>query len=353
MRRNIVGTGPYLWAGVTYNARRVRRLRRVSFTANSSVSVLKFRHSLLGLFIACSSVIVSPAATAATPPAVKQQELASTSALLIDLKTNEVLYASNPDVVVPIASVTKLMTAMVALDAKLPLDQRLPITIRDAREMQGVFSRVRIGSEVSRREMLLMTLMSSENRAAASLAHHYPGGYRAFIQAMNTKAKALGMTDTRYVEPTGLSAQNVSSAHDLVKLLKASQAYPLIEQFSTTPEKTVAFSKPSYSLGFRNTNGLVRKPDWSIQVTKTGFTNAAGHCLVMRTVMDKREVAFVVLDAFGKYTHIADASRLKKWVETGKVTPVAPAALAYKQQKMAQRQLAGAAAASATVVGTR
>ena len=300
------------------------------------MSILKFRQSILGLLLACGSVILAPSVTAA-PKDAAQQELASGSALLIDLKSNEVLYSSNPNLVVPIASVTKLMTAMVALDAKLPLDERLPVTIRDAREMQGVYSRVRIGSEISRREMLLLALMSSENRAAASLAHHYPGGYNAFVQAMNTKARALGMTHTHYVEPTGLSEQNVSSATDLVKLLKASQAYPLIEQFSTTSEKTVAFHKPNYTLGFRNTNALVRKPDWSIQVTKTGFTNAAGHCLVMRTVMNHRNVAFVVLDSFGKYTHMADASRLKKWLETGKTTPVAPAALAYKQQRMAKR----------------
>jgi D-alanyl-D-alanine endopeptidase (penicillin-binding protein 7) len=226
----------------------------------------------------------------------------------------------------------------VVLDAKLPLDEVLPITIREVPEMRGVFSRVRIGSEVSRREMLLMTLMSSENRAAASLAHHYPGGYSAFIQAMNAKARALGMRDTRYVEPTGLSEQNVSSANDLVKLLRASQNYPLLSQFSSTREKTVAFRKPSYTLGFRNTNALVRKPNWDIQLTKTGFTNAAGHCLVMRTRMNGRPVAFVVLDAFGKYTHMADANRLKTWIETGTITPVPAAALAYTQQKMAQRQ---------------
>jgi D-alanyl-D-alanine endopeptidase (penicillin-binding protein 7) len=314
---------------------------------------MKFRHSILGLLLACGSVMLSPTVTAA-PKVSPQQELASGSALLVDLKTNEVLYSSNPDMVVPIASVTKLMTAMVVLDAKLPLDQRLPVTIREAREMQGVFSRVRIGSEISRREMLLLALMSSENRAAASLAHHYPGGYGAFIQAMNAKARTLGMVHTRYVEPTGLSERNVSSANDLVILLKASQAYPLIEQFSTTNEKTVVFRKPNYTQGFRNTNALVRKPDWSIQLTKTGFTNAAGRCLVMRTEINDRPVAFVVLDAFGKYTHMADASRLKKWIETGKVTPIAPAALAYKQQKMAQRQLAGQSGdAAAAVVGAR
>src|SRR5690606_5499962 len=242
------------------------------FTFFRCLSV-KLRHSIFGLLLACSSALTSPFASAA--PAVLQQQLASGSALLVDLKTSQVLYSSNPDLVVPIASVTKLMTAMVVLDAKLPLDERLPITIRDAVEMQGVFSRVRVGSEISRRDMLLLTLMSSENRAAASLAHHYPGGYSAFIQAMNLKAKALGMSHTYYVEPTGLSEKNVSSARDLVKLLKASQGYPLIGTLSTTTEKTVAFRKPNYTLGFRNTNGLVRKAGWDIDLTKTGYTDAA------------------------------------------------------------------------------
>ncbi|WP_313285415.1 D-alanyl-D-alanine endopeptidase, partial [Stutzerimonas kunmingensis] len=243
---------------------------------------MNFRRTLASLLFACLASLPAIHAQAAKPAV---QELASGSALLVDLKTNEVLYSSNPDMVVPIASVTKLMTAMVVLDAKLPLDQALPVTIRDAREMQGVFSRVRIGSEISRREMLLLTLMSSENRAAASLAHHYPGGYSAFIQAMNAKARALGMTRTHYVEPTGLSERNVSSANDLVKLIRASRQYALIQQFSTTDEKTVAFRKPNYTLGFRNTNALVRKNNWDIQLSKTGFTNAAGHCLVMSTTM--------------------------------------------------------------------
>lgn len=296
---------------------------------------MKTRYLLLALLFACSSAL-------ATTKAPAQQELASGSALLVDLKTNEVLYSSNPDYVVPIASVTKLMTAIVTLDAKPAMEQQLPIVIKDVKEMRGVFSRVRVGSELSRRDMLQLTLMSSENRAAASLAHHYPGGVPAFVAAMNAKAKALGMTRTHYVEPTGLSELNVSSANDLLKLLKASQQYPLIGQFSTTREKTQVLRKPSYTLGFRNTNSLVHKPNWSIQLTKTGFTNAAGHCLVMRTQMANRQVAFVVLDAFGKYTHMADANRLKKWLETGKVSPVAPAALAYKQQKMAQRQLPAA-----------
>lgn len=289
--------------------------------------------------LALSLLSTSQAALSAplkTP--AKQQELAAGSALLVDLKTNQVLYSSNPDFVAPIASVTKLMTAMVAIDAKQSLTQKLPIVIKDTKEMQGVFSRVRLGSELSRHDILLITLMSSENRAAASLAHHYPGGQQAFIQAMNAKAKALGMHNSRFVEPTGLSEKNVSSAHDLVLLLQAAQQYPLIRKFSTMDEQTVAFSKPNYTLGFRNTNALVRKDNWNIQVSKTGFTNSAGHCLVMSTEMNKRPVAFVVLDAFGKYTHMADANRLKKWLETGQVTPVPAAALSYKLAKQQERK---------------
>lgn len=269
---------------------------------------------------------------------LKHQELAAGSALLVDLKTNQVLYSSNPDFIAPIASVTKLMTAIVTLDAKQPLDEKLPIVIKDTAEMQGVFSRVRVGSQLSRYDTLLITLMSSENRAAASLAHHYPGGHEAFIKAMNAKAQALGMHSSHFVEPTGLSEKNVSSAHDLVLLIKAAQQYPLIKQFSTTDEKTIAFTKPNYTLGFRNTNALVRKDNWNIQLSKTGFTNSAGHCLVMSTEMNNRPVAFVVLDAFGKYTHMADANRLKKWLETGTVTPVPAAALSYKLAKQQERQ---------------
>lgn len=299
---------------------------------------MKTRHSIVKLLLICSSLIVSSNSLAASK-ASTEQHLAAGSALVIDLQTNKVLYSSNPDMVVPIASVTKLMTAMVALDAKLPLDQQLPIIIQDTKEMKGVFSRVRVGSEISRRNMLLLALMSSENRAAASLAHHYPGGHTAFIAAMNAKAKALGMHHTHYVEPTGLSEHNVSTATDLILLLKASQKYPLLSQLSATKEQTVRFRKPNYILGFHNTNALVRKASWSIQLTKTGYTDKAGHCLVMRTVMNKRPVAFVVLDAFGKYTHIADANRLKKWMETGKVSPVPAAAINYRQQKILQQNL--------------
>ncbi len=296
---------------------------------------LKIARTLVGLVL-CSSAVFTPLAQSAGKPPTRQ-ELASGSAFVVDLQTNQVLYSSNPEMVVPIASVTKLMTALVVLIARQPMDERLPVVIKDVPQMQGVYSRVRLGSELTRRELLLITLMSSENRAAATLAHHYPGGVASFVEEMNFTAKSLGMSDTEFVEPTGLSASNRSNAEDLVKLIMAAEQHPLIGQFSSTQEKTVAFAKPAYSLPFRNTNYLVRKPDWSIQLTKTGFTNAAGHCLVMKTRIAGKPVALVVLDSYGKLTHIADASRLKKWLETGQVTPVAAEALAYKRQKMAQR----------------
>jgi D-alanyl-D-alanine endopeptidase (penicillin-binding protein 7) len=299
---------------------------------------VKIRHALTSLLLVCSSLAVALNTQAAVKAPLEQQ-LAGGSAMLVDLQTNEVLYASNVDAVVPIASVTKLMTAMVTLDAQLPMAQMLPINIGDTPQMRGVFSRVRLGSEISRHDMLLLALMSSENRAAASLAHHYPGGYAAFIAAMNAKARTLGMHSSHFVEPTGISALNVSSARDLIVLLKATRQYPMLGQLSTTTEHTAAFKKPNYSLGFRNTNGLVRKANWSVQLTKTGYTDAAGHCLVMRTVMNGKPVAFVVLDAYGKYTHMADASRLRNWLETGKITPVPASAISYRQQKIAQRQL--------------
>ena len=296
----------------------------------------KFRVSLLSLTLLLA-VPFAPQAIAKTPVAATalQPEIASGSAMIVDLASKKIIYQSQPDLVRPIASITKVMTAMVVLDAHLPLDEMLTVDISHTPEMKGIYSRVRLNSQISRRNMLLLALMSSENRAAASLAHH-PGGYDAFIRAMNAKAQALGMTHTRYVEPTGLSIHNVSTARDLTKLLMATEQYPLIGQLSTTKEDTATFAHPAYTLPFRNTNHLVYRDNWNIQLTKTGFTNAAGHCLVMRTVINQRPVALVVMDAFGKYTHFADASRLRTWVETGKVMPVPASALSYKKQREAQ-----------------
>lgn len=263
-------------------------------------------------------------------------ELASANAMVIDTLTNEVLYSNNSDAVVPIASISKLMTAMVMLDANQPMDEKISVQIDRTRELKNVFSRLRIGSVVSRRDMLLMTLMSSENRAAASLAHHYSGGYDAFIAAMNTKAKALGMINTHFVEPTGLSEKNVSSARDLTLMVQAASRYKLIKELSTTPKKDIRFSKPNYTLAFYNTNPLIQNHTWNIQLTKTGFINEAGRCLVMLTNINNHPLIMVLLDSYGKRSHVGDASRIRHWLETGNSTRVPTAAKAYHQRKLSE-----------------
>ncbi|WP_347901109.1 D-alanyl-D-alanine endopeptidase [Pseudomonas purpurea] len=309
---------------------------------------MKIRLSILSLFFALTGPLVTPTAdareTTAAPRDSSQLRIASGSAMLVDLQTNKVIYSSNPDAIVPIASVTKLMTGLIVVEARQNMDEYISVSIKDTPEMKGVFSRVKLNSELPRKEMLLIALMSSENRAAASLAHHYPGGYAAFIVAMNAKAKALGMTSTHYVEPTGLSIHNVSTARDLSKLLVAARKYPILSELSTTKEKTVAFRKPNYTLGFHNTDHLVNKDNWDIKLTKTGFTNQAGHCLVLVTSMGNRPVSLVILDAFGKYTHFADATRIRKWVETGKSSDVPSAALRYKAEKNLKERQSGVAA---------
>ncbi|MET1066781.1 MAG: D-alanyl-D-alanine endopeptidase [Pseudomonas prosekii] len=311
---------------------------------------MKIRLSILSLFFAFTGTFITPMASAAettaAPRDASQLKIASGSALLLDLQTNKVIYSSNPDVVVPIASVSKLMTGLVVVEARQNMDEYINVDISHTPEMKGVFSRVKLNSELPRKKMLLIALMSSENRAAATLAHHYPGGYVAFIAAMNAKAKALGMTSTHFVEPTGLSPRNVSTARDLSKLLIAARKYPLLTELTTTKETTVAFRKPNYTLGFNNTDHLVKKPNWDIKITKTGFTNEAGHCLVLVTSMGNRPVALVILDAFGKYTHFADASRIRSWVETGRSVDAPSVALQYKAAKNLKQRQSGVVEAS-------
>lgn len=257
-------------------------------------------------------------------------EIASTSALVFDMSNQKVLYSEQASKVVPIASITKLMTALVILEDNQPFDELLTVDIERTKELVGVKSRVKVGSQLSRKDLLIIMLMSSENRAASALAHHYSKGYDAFIQAMNAKAKVLGMTNTAFVEPTGLSEHNISTAEDLTRLLLALNNQPLIQQWSRIDTFEAAFQKPSYTLPFRNTNHLVFNDKWDVTLTKTGFTNAAGHCLVMLTNINNTPVTLVVLDAFGKQTHFADANRIKTWLETGEVKPVPDSAKHYK-----------------------
>jgi D-alanyl-D-alanine endopeptidase (penicillin-binding protein 7) len=256
-------------------------------------------------------------ADAAEPKKVKKSDevfLRSAVVLVQDASTGETLLAKNHSAVLPIASITKLMTAVVMLDAGLNMEQRVAISDEDYDFVKGTGSRLRPGVVLTRKELLLLALMSSENRAAHSLGRTYPGGTDAFVRAMNAKAAKLGMTDSRFVDPTGLSPQNVSSARDLARLVGAAHRYQLIRQYSTQESATV--QALGRDLGYRNTNGLVRSAQWDIGLSKTGYISEAGRCLVMRVKMASREVTVVLLDSWGKFSRVGDANRIKKWLET-------------------------------------
>lgn len=290
------------------------------------ISMLRSRRLTLRISLLLTTLLcVLPMAQAAQPrdrgPDPGRLQLASSKAVVFDAQTGEVLYAKNANNTAPIASITKLMTAMVVLDGKLPMDEMLTISKDDEDKLKGTYSRLRIGTRQSRKEMLRLALMSSENRAASALGRHYPGGRSAFIAAMNRKAAALKMTHTRFSDSTGLSSGNVSSAGDLVTLTQTASSYQLIREFTTTPNRTVTFPQPRYKLDFVNTNRLVRGGAWDIQLSKTGYTNEAGRCLVMKTRVGNRPVVMVLLDSQGKLTPLGDANRIKRWIETGAPPP--------------------------------
>jgi D-alanyl-D-alanine endopeptidase (penicillin-binding protein 7) len=239
-------------------------------------------------------------------------ELKSSVALVVDADTNEVLFSKNPQAVLPIASLTKLMTAVVVNDAQLPMAEQITITDDDIDTEKNSRSRLRVGTTLSREELLHLALMSSENRAAHALGRTYPGGLETFVAAMNHKAQMLGMRDTHYVEPTGLSSNNQSSAHDLATLVQAAEAYPVIREFSTSPEYQVEVG--NRLTAFHTTNRLVSNPAWDIILQKTGFINEAGQCLVMQAKMAGRKLTMIFLDSTGKYSRIGDAERVRRWV---------------------------------------
>lgn len=241
--------------------------------------------------------------------------LKSSVALVVDQDTDQVLLAKNPEAVLPIASITKLMTALIVTEAKLPLDETLTITQDDVDTEKGSHSRLTVGTQLTRGEMLHLALMSSENRAAHALGRYYPGGLQAFVEAMNRKAQELGMSGTHYVEPTGLSSRNQSSANDLSLLVKAAYEYPLIRELSTSPEAKVAVGRRQ--LQFHTTNGLVKSPSWDIGLQKTGYISEAGRCLVMQAQLAGRRLIMVLLDSAGKYSRIGDAERIRKWLTAG------------------------------------
>lgn len=242
-----------------------------------------------------------------------QPHLRSGEALVLDASHGKVLYARRADHPVPIASISKLMTALVVAEARQPLDQRLEVTSADRAIGRGAFSRLAIGTRLTRAQLFHLALMSSENRAAHALARNYPGGLAACIRAMNAKARALGMTHTRFVEPTGLSSHNISTPDDLAKLVMAAARSPVIRRYSTSRGYTIRSGRRL--VAYHNTDLLVSRPSWHIVVQKTGFTDAAGNCLVMQVTIDHRSVVMVLLDSWGKYTRVADARRVRDWVE--------------------------------------
>ena len=247
-------------------------------------------------------------------------DLKSSVALVLDQETDEVLFSKNPQAVLPIASITKLMTGLLVVEAGQSLDEKITITDEDKDTEKGTGSRLAIGTTLTRGELLHLALMSSENRAAHALGRNYPGGLEVFVQAMNRKAQTLGMLDTHYVEPTGLSSRNQSSAKDLAQLVKTAHQFPLLRELSTSPEHVVALGRRQVRFG--TTNGLVRKSDWDIGLQKTGFINEAGQCLVMQAQMAGRKLIMVFLDSAGKYSRIGDAERVRKWL-TGASSPLA------------------------------
>ncbi|MBW4934705.1 D-alanyl-D-alanine endopeptidase [Marinobacter sp. F4206] len=273
--------------------------------------------------------------TTSAEPEASSPNLASVNAAVALVDEDTLLYGKHAHRPVPIASLTKVMTALVVLDSGESLDEWLTFSERHTPAAANAYSRIRIDSEMRRSDVLRIALMSSENFAAYTLARSHPGGFDAFIAAMNAKARELGMTGTRYVDPTGLSAENVSTAADLVKLVKAAAQHPEIREYSTTGYYRAHFRNPRYSLSFGNTNALVHRDSWGVELSKTGYLSEAGRCLVMISEMNGRQVVTVLLDSLGTRSPMGDAGRIKRWLDTGAPGQVARAARRYEQQKNA------------------
>ena len=280
---------------------------------------LRFLSVFAGLFAVTAAAAAFAQGPVALDPA--KLKLASANALVLDATDNHPLYLKSADEVTPIASLTKLMTAIVTLEGGQSLDEPIEIDMEDFDYLKGTRSRLSLGTELTRREMLRLALMSSENRAASSLARSYPGGTPAFVAAMNAKAQALGMTHTHYADPTGLSPDNVSTARDLALVVGAAAQYPLIREFSTTASHYVEAGPSGRLLAFNNTNKLVKSSQWDIQLSKTGYIREAGKCLVMLATIGSRPFVIVLLDSAGKFTRVADALRVRHWLETGETLP--------------------------------
>jgi D-alanyl-D-alanine endopeptidase (penicillin-binding protein 7) len=306
--------------------------------------VIRIFSLLCSFFLSITAVAEISPANSVRYPAVPERfqhldanrvNLGSVKAVVVDAQSGSLLYGKNADIQAPVASITKLMTAMVVLDGGQSLTEMLTIQKVERESDRNGYSRMRIGSRLSRSDLLRIMLMASENLAASNLAVHYPGGFKAFVAAMNQKALSLGMTQTRFADASGLSIRNVSTAADLVKLVSAANNYEIIRDFSTTGGYTARFQNPRYDLRYGNTNRLVHNGSWEIGVSKTGYLNEAGRCLVMVTTVEGREIVMVLLDSFGKLTPVGDAGRVKRWLTTGAGGRVAGAALNYERTKSA------------------
>ena len=301
---------------------------------------------LLALVFSCVACI-APATADTLNPAKLQ--LASANAVILDAASRQPIYTKAADEVTPIASLTKLMTAMVALDAGQPLDELVEVDMADFDFLKGSSSRLRMGTLLPRREMLHLALMSSENRAASAVARHFPGGLDAFVAAMNAKAATLGMTRTRFEDPTGLSPKNVSTANDLATMVTAAAEYPLIREYSTTPSAFIEVDPAGRIVGFNNSNRLVASSHWEIVLQKTGYIREAGRCLVMLANIASKPVVIVLLDSVGKFTRLGDAERVKHWIETGDALPLKAVAKAVMPRATPK---SGKRTAAAPVRGT-
>ncbi len=295
-----------------------------------------FAPLLLMALWALSGTVAGHQATATAPTAAAAgPNLASVNAAVAKAGEPELLFGKNAERSVPIASLTKVMTALVVLESGQPLDEWLTFRERHTPAAANAYSRIRIDSTLRRADVLRLALMSSENFAAYTLARSHPGGFDAFIEAMNDKARELGMTGARFVDPTGLSVDNVASAADLVKLVNAAARHPELQAYSTTGYFRAHFRNPRYSLSYGNTNALVHRDSWGVTLSKTGYLKDAGRCLVMISEMNGEQVVTVLLDSLGTRSPMGDAGRIKRWLDTGAPGQVARAARRYEQSKNA------------------
>lgn len=299
--------------------------------------MMPIAHYRRGLLAVCLALLTTgftaasaeTALEAGTPPV----QLASVYALVGDLSTGEVLYGKHPDIPVPIASVTKLMTAMVVLDSKQSLDEWIPVMDWAENPEKNAYSRLRVGSEVRRGDLLRIAVMSSENLASNTLARHYPGDVPAFVAAMNAKAAQLGMSNASFADPTGLSTGNTASARDLWKMILAAYQYDVLRDYSTTYQHSVSFRNPRYSLAYGNTNPLTASSRWDVRLSKTGYLSESGRCLAMVADIGGSPVAMILLNSLGTRSPLGDAGRVRRWLETGEQGSVAGAARDYEREK--------------------